>query len=168
MERLLDFFIPKNYLLNLFIDKHQKTLEGTVTITGKTKTADLIKLHSVDQTIDFVKIDGNTVDFTQSNGLLTAPAAPKSNITVEVGFHGSLKEDMQGAYLSTYQFEGREERIVSTQFESHYARACFPCIDEPAAKATFDLSITVPDEDDLVLSNMEELESSNSCNKVHP
>ncbi len=155
MERLLDFFIPKNYLLNLFIDKHQKTLEGTVTITGKTKTADLLKLHSVGQTIDSFKINGETVDFTQSNGILTASAAPRSDVAVEVGFHGPIKEDMQGAYLSTYQHEGREERIVSTQFESHYARECFPCVDEPAAKATFELNIWVPDKDDIVLANTE-------------
>ena len=160
MERLLDFFIPKNYLLNLFIDKHQKAIEGTVKITGKTKTADLLKLHSKGQTIDFVKIDSKDVDFSLENGVLTASAAPKSDLEVEVGFHGPLKEDMQGAYLSTYQFEGREERIVSTQFESHYARECFPCVDEPAAKATFNLSITVPDKDDLVLANTEELKSS--------
>ena len=162
MERLLDFFTTKNYLLNLFIDKHQKTIKGTVEITGKTKTADLLKLHSVGQTIDFVKINGNSVDFTLENGVLTAPAAPKSDITVEVGFHGPIKEDMQGAYLSTYQFEDREERIVSTQFESHYARACFPCIDEPAAKATFDLFITIPDDGDIVLVNTEGKKSGNT------
>ena len=162
MERLLDFFIPKNYLLNLFIDKHQKTIKGTVEITGKTKTADLLKLHSVGQTIDFVKINGNSVDFTLENSVLTAPAAPKSDITVEVGFHGPIKEDMQGAYLSTYQHEGKEERIVSTQFESHYARACFPCVDEPAAKATFDLFITIPDDGDIVLANTEGKKSGNT------
>ena len=61
---------------------------------------------------------------------------------------------MQGAYLSSYQHEGREELLVSTQFESHYARECFPCIDEPEAKATFDLMITIPDEDDEIISNM--------------
>ncbi|MBQ2638204.1 aminopeptidase, partial [Candidatus Saccharibacteria bacterium] len=144
MERLLDFFTPKSYTLDLFIDKHQKTLAGTVQITGKSKTSDFIKLHSVGQTIDFFKINGQTINYKLENGLLTAPAAPKSDLTLELGFHGSLKEDMQGAYLSTYTHEGREERIVSTQFESHYARECFPCIDEPAAKATFDLSITIP------------------------
>jgi len=61
---------------------------------------------------------------------------------------------MIGSYLSHYQYDGHTESIVSTQFESHYARECFPCIDEPAAKATFDLTITIPDLDDTVISNM--------------
>ena len=153
MERLLDFFTPKSYILKLFIDKHQKTIRGTVEIAGKTKSADLLKLHSVGQEIDSVKIDGKDASFSLEDGVLTVPAAPKSDLKVEVGFHGHIKEDMQGAYLSTYLYNGQEERIVSTQFESHYARECFPCVDEPAAKATFELFITVPDEDDIVLAN---------------
>ena len=74
--------------------------------------------------------------------------------TIEIKYHTRLNRNMQGAYLSTYQHAGAEERIVTTQFESHYARECFPCIDEPAAKATFDLKITTPDLDDEVISNM--------------
>ncbi len=60
---------------------------------------------------------------------------------------------MVGAYISTYAIEGKEETIVATQFESHYARECFPCIDEPAAKATFDLKITTSDSDDEIIAN---------------
>ena len=60
---------------------------------------------------------------------------------------------MEGAYLSTYEYDGHVETIVATQFESHYAREAFPCIDEPAAKAVFEVNITVPDKDDLVLVN---------------
>lgn len=163
MEHLLDFFIPKHYLLNLFIDKHQKTLSGTVQISGKTQKSDLLKLHSVGQIIDFVKIDGKNVDYTLENCVLTAPAAPETAVTVEVGFHGSLNENMQGAYLSTYQYNGHEERIVSTQFESHYARECFPCVDEPAAKAVFEVSINILDKTDLVLCNTEPKVCGESC-----
>ena len=155
MERLLDFFTPKSYLLDLFIDKHKKALSGTVEIKGKTKASEFVKLHAVGLTIDSLEIDGKSAAFSYDDGILTAPAAPKSDLVVKVEFHGSIKEDMQGAYLSTYEHEGREKRIVSTQFESHYARECFPCIDEPAAKATFDLTITVPDKDDIVLANTE-------------
>ncbi|MBQ6320597.1 M1 family metallopeptidase [Candidatus Saccharibacteria bacterium] len=163
MEHLLDFFIPKHYLLNLFIDKHQKTLSGTVQISGKTQKSDLLKLHSVGQIIDFVKIDGKSSEFTLENGVLSVSTAPRSDVMVEVGFHGSLNENMQGAYLSTYQYNGHEERIVSTQFESHYARECFPCVDEPAAKAVFEVSINILDKTDLVLCNTEPKVCGESC-----
>ena len=59
-------------------------------------------------------------------------------------YNGTLNENMEGAYLSTYDYEGEKEIIVTTQFESHYARQAFPCIDEPAAKASFQLTITIP------------------------
>ncbi len=160
MEQLLDFFIPKSYILNLFVDKHKKTIDGTVIISGKTKKSNFIKLHSVGQTIHSVKLNEKPTDFVLENSVLSLHAPVSSEIKLEISFSGPIKEDMQGAYLSTYEFEGEEERIVSTQFESHYARECFPCVDEPAAKATFDLTITVPDGDDIVLSNMEELGSS--------
>ncbi len=167
MERFLDFFIPKSYQLNLFLDKHAETISGTVKIAGKVSKAGLVKLHSKGQTIDFFKINGESVDYNLDNCVLTALAAPRSDVSVEVGFHGSLNRNMQGAYLSTYVHDGCEERIVSTQFESHYAREAFPCVDEPAAKATFELSIAVPDKDDIVLANTPIIEETDCKSKAN-
>lgn len=70
-------------------------------------------------------------------------------------FEAVLNQNLQGCYLSTYDFQGEEKRLVTTQFESHYAREAFPCIDEPEAKAVFNLTLVVPDlsEQDVVLAN---------------
>lgn len=49
--------------------------------------------------------------------------------------------------------------MAATQFESLDARRCFPCWDEPAAKATFTATLVVAS-DLCALSNMPEVSSS--------
>ena len=52
---------------------------------------------------------------------------------------------MAGFYRSTYtDYKGDEKLVASTQFEALDARRAFPCVDEPAAKATFLVSLIVP------------------------
>ncbi len=152
MERLLEYFVPEKYILDLDIDKHAKTIGGTVTVEGQAK-AENIKFHAVGLSVDSVIVNGKKADFEVADGVLTVFKVPRSDLRVEIGYHGSLNENMQGAYLSTYEYRGKTEVIVATQFESHYAREAFPCIDEPAAKAVFEVSINVPDEDDIILVN---------------
>ncbi len=152
MERFLEYFVPERYILDLDIDKHKKTISGIVTVFGVAK-AENIKFHAVGLSVDEVKVNGKKVRFSNEDGVSTLFKVPRSDLEVEIGYHGSLNENMEGAYLSTYEYQGSTEIIVATQFESHYAREAFPCIDEPAAKAIFELSITVPDKDDLILSN---------------
>ena len=157
MEKLINYFTPEKYVLNLAIDKNAKTLGGEVTVFGKS-TSENIKFHAVDLSIDEVAVNGENVSFEIRDGILTLFEVPKGDLMVRIGYHGSLNENMEGAYLSTYEYNGKTETIVATQFESHYAREAFPCIDEPAAKAIFELSIAVPDNSkDIVVSNMPEV-----------
>ena len=153
MEQLLEYFKPKNYKLNLFIDKESETISGEEIISGVAKTEKII-LHAVDMKIKDFKIDGAKVPFEYDKQIITAETKPADNVKISLKFEKKLNTNMQGAYLSTYKHKGKVEKIVSTQFESHYAREAFPCIDEPAAKATFDLAITLPEgADDTVLAN---------------
>lgn len=69
-------------------------------------------------------------------------------------FTGELNDKMKGFYRSKYFTASGEERYAGvTQFEATDARRCFPCWDEPAIKATFDITLTVP-KDRVALSNM--------------
>ena len=148
MERLINYFKPSHYSIQLFIDKYRGTARGHVTITGE-PLSDKIKLHAKNLAIDQVFVDGELTDFKYENDELII----KNCQNIVIDYHFSLNTNMMGCYLSSYQHDGHEEKIVSTQFESHYARECFPCVDEPEAKATFGLEITVPDLDDTVLAN---------------
>ncbi|XP_070557378.1 aminopeptidase N-like [Ptychodera flava] len=57
-------------------------------------------------------------------------------------FTGTLHHaDFQGLYLSNYTEGGETKHMVATQLETTNARRVFPCFDEPALKATFDVTI---------------------------
>ena len=75
-------------------------------------------------------------------------------VMLTINYTGFLNDQMAGFYRSTYQdMDGRDRIMASTQFESLDARRAFPCVDEPAAKATFTLHLTIPT-NRQALSNM--------------
>lgn len=156
MERLINYFIPQNYQLELRVNKNTEEVQGHTIISGETKDS-ILKLHARDLKISKILINNKPVEFTldPDNQLLSISPVEKDQSTIiDIRYTFKLSHSMIGMYLSTYKYEGREERIVSTQFESHYARMMFPCIDEPEAKATFDLKVINTDIEDTILSNM--------------
>ena len=154
MERLIEYFTPKHYDIILNVNRHTKKAKGYVKIKGEPHQG-TIKLHAKDLTIDRVTLQGEIVEFTHKNDVLEISYFPEMEaVEIEVYYHFNLNTNMEGAYLSNYKYEGKEETLISTQFESHYAREAFPCVDEPAAKATFSLTLEVPDQGDTVISNM--------------
>lgn len=153
IRRLLDYFAPQHYQLQLNIEPEQSRFSGQVTVTGET-VGKQARLHSKDLDILSVKTERNdSPDWRLSEDELIIDDTA-NEITVQ--FQGRLSDTaMNGLYLCKYRQDGHTRRLFATQFESHYARKCFPCIDEPSAKATFDLSITVNSPDvQAVLSNM--------------
>lgn len=184
MDRLIDYFKPKHYALKLNINKHTGKVFATTIIEGKirerAKIEGRLKLHAKGLHIREIELNGiRTTDWKLDDGILnietggvaggtpgarsfasttgesaTTRPADVDRLTLKIAYSFELNHNMQGAYLSSYQNGNSEELLVSTQFESHYARECFPCIDEPEAKATFDLTIITPDTDDTVISNM--------------
>lgn len=79
---------------------------------------------------------------TVSNPLVAGPA------TIEAQFTGILNDKLHGFYLA----KTRLRSYAATQFEATDARRAFPSFDEPALKATFDLTLIV-DKDDTAISN---------------
>ncbi|MGH3733827.1 MAG: M1 family metallopeptidase [Acidimicrobiales bacterium] len=70
------------------------------------------------------------------------PAGPA---VVEIAFDGTLNDKLVGFYRSTYtDINGVDRVIATTQFENTDARRAFPCWDEPAFKATFQVNLTIP------------------------
>lgn len=167
MERFLDYFEPEKYCPELFIEKEEKRFSGFVIIEGKAK-AETIKFHAVDFEISEVLVDGENTKFGYDGKEITIGVVPGPR-TILIKFSRKLNENMQGAYLSTYEYNGKTEIVVATQFESHYAREAFPCIDEPAAKAVFELAIKLPEgSGDLVLANTPLIDSIDNKYRFEP
>lgn len=154
MEQLLNYFQPEHYNLKLKINKQTEVVQGQISIIGQPLSAK-VKLHAKNLKITSAKANHQPVGFKhQGDVLVFDNLSLKEQTQLDLSYTFDLSHNMLGAYLSTYQYENREERVVATQFESHYARQCFPCIDDPAAKATFSLSISSSDPEDTILSNM--------------
>lgn len=156
--RLFDQFKPKNYNIKLNLDKHKMKFSGNSVVVGTiAKKSHKLSLHSKDLYIKSVKINGLLAGHSQLPNdelLIELDKAIVGEISIDIRFVGKITKPMHGLYPC---FTKSDDVILATQFESHHAREVFPCIDEPEAKATFDLTLTT-DKDEVVLSNMPALQ----------
>ena len=144
--RLIEKFIPSSYKLSLNIDRLKRTFDGIVTIVGKSKLGtNEISLHSKDLDIESVIVNGKSASFSFSNNdTLNIELVDQfiNEYIVVVKYHGKISDSMHGMYPCYFEHDGKNKELIATQFESHHAREVFPCIDEPEAKATFDVTLT--------------------------
>ncbi|KAM5171354.1 aminopeptidase N-like [Mantella aurantiaca] len=61
--------------------------------------------------------------------------------TLHTEFIGELADDLAGFYRSEYVEDGVTKLIATTQMQACDARKAFPCFDEPAMKATFNITL---------------------------
>lgn len=160
VEHYIEKFVPEHYDLFLDLSRETKTFSGKVTITGQAKT-DRISLHQKDLEIAFVEVAGQARPFTvdHDNEALHIELAETGQVELVIAFSGKITDNMTGIYPSYYTVDGVKKEVLSTQFESHFAREAFPCVDEPEAKATFDLALRFDQaEGEVALSNMPEID----------
>ncbi|GAB4854485.1 AP-1 complex subunit mu-1-Iike [Ancistrocladus abbreviatus] len=167
-SRLPKFAVPKRYDVRLKPDLVACKFAGAVSIDiDVVSPTKFIVLNAAE-----LNIDSNSVSFTpKSNSkelktvgiglieedeilVLEFPEELPGGIGVlQISFEGTLNDKMEGFYRSVYEINGEKKNMAVTQFEPADARRCFPCWDEPAAKATFKMTLDVPAEL-VALSNM--------------
>ena len=144
VPRLLDTFTPNHYNLTLDLTRaEEKEFSGTVIISGDS-TSESISLHSKGLIIQSATIDDQPADvsFGEFDELrLSQPNLKNGNHTIHIIFSGNITDAMHGLYPCYFTHNGIKKQLFATQFESHHAREVFPCIDEPAAKAEYDLTL---------------------------
>jgi aminopeptidase N len=158
-QRLPEVAAPENYKLFFTPDLDKATFEGDETISIRvSKPTSQITLNAAD--IDFHEVtiaSGGALQKAKVTSdkekemvvLSVEKPLPDGPATVHITYTGILNSEMRGFYLGKDE-QGR--KYAATQFESTDARRAFPSFDEPAYKATFDIS-TVADSGQAAISN---------------
>ena len=155
---------PQRYAIRLTPDLRAFTFDGeeTVDITVHEPVTEIV-LNAIELAIHSVSAsgpDGQTLDGTvgldseqeRASFHFPQPLAPGA-WTLGISFSGILNDKLHGFYRSTYTTaDGQEKVLASTQFESTDARRAFPCWDEPALKAVFQVTLVI-DADLTAISN---------------
>lgn len=168
VNRLFESFRPEHYDLELNIDKKNKSFTGIVKISGQKtgRPSKRITFHQKDlkffeakvikhdksgeQEIKISRI--NTQNSLHEVRLHSDSLIYPGKYEVEIAFSGKISDIMVGIYPCYFESNGEKDWLIASQFESHHAREGFPCIDEPEAKATFNLTL-ITGEKETVLSN---------------
>ena len=151
-EGLSNNVIPESY--KLFFEPDLRTFKSkgeeeiTVSLTEKTKK---IRINSKEIEILHARAEFDSREITAS--VNTIPEREeiefsfeeelKDKVKLKIEFVTQNNDRMYGFYRSKYLMNGKEEFMLSTDFEPTNARAAFPCFDEPAFKSTFSLSIKI-------------------------
>ena len=143
--------VPSSYRIDIVADMTKLTLAGHETIeVAAAAPADAITLNQAGLKIGAVTIDDAPAQVTQDDRAQTAtlrlphPVAAGRHSLV-IAYTGPIPETPNGIYYDDYKDPaGARKRMLVTQFEVADARRMFPGWDEPAFKATFQLSATLP------------------------
>ncbi|HSX01797.1 MAG TPA: M1 family metallopeptidase [Candidatus Saccharimonadia bacterium] len=151
-QRLIDQIKPAHYKLSLDVDMEtfrfaaQEQIEFELTTAAKTLT-----FHAVDLEITSAQLANDTAATsivfdaeTQTVALGFAAEVPAGSHQLQLAFAGTIQDSLHGFYRSSYEQGGQTKWLATTQFEPVHAREAFVCVDEPAAKAVFELDLTFP------------------------
>jgi puromycin-sensitive aminopeptidase len=148
--RLPEWIVPQHYDLTLSVEPELEIFSGSVTIRLDIRESmECIVLHALELEISKAVI---TVGESAIAGTITADPALETVIVdfskrlakgpalLTLVFSGRLNQQMKGLYEARVG----TQRYAFTQFEATDARRAFPCFDEPGFKATFRITVVIP------------------------
>ena len=160
-QRLPVGVTPEHYALTITPDLAKARFAGSEAIeVVLDKATTTITLNAAE--IEFVSVKAMVGDFTPMFQTATvtlderkeqatftfATSLPAGRVTLQIEYTGIMNNKLRGFYLS----KTKVRRYGVTQFEATDARRAFPSFDEPALKATFDVTLVV-DAGDTAISN---------------
>ncbi len=143
--------VPLDYAIAIEPDVEAGVIHGRETIRLKMReAATTIRFNSVGNVLADVRLDGKPVQAVESDEThqaitltLDQPASVGPHV-LSFAYTGKIGTGPQGLFAQQYSYpDGRKGVMLSTQFETAYARRMFPCWDEPAFRATYELTATI-------------------------
>ena len=119
-------------------------IRDTMNITLHSKKIEIHSINVFDSSGNELSMDGHYLDPERDFLVvkMRKPLSAGSNYTLGIEFVSKLSEELSGFYRSTYtDDDGKKITMATTHFEPTSARKAFPCFDEPALKATFEISL---------------------------
>ena len=168
--RLPRTVVPSAYRLRIDVDLDGATFAGSIAIDVEiTQEVTTFALNAIDLDVSAatVRSDGQAMvsaaavldDQFEMAAFSFDAALPVGPATISLDFTGTLNDQLRGFYRSTFtDGDGATHVIGTTQFASTDARRAFPCWDDPAFKATYQVTLVVP-EGSAAFSNATEISS---------
>jgi aminopeptidase N len=148
--RLPKDVVPIAYTLEITPDLASMTNAGQESVLLKVRKAtDTIQFNSLNEKLSDVMLDGKPVKNIASDDakqLTTVTLSRQTTVgehTLSFSYSGKIESTAHGLFAQKYS-QPRDGVMLTTQFESTDARRMFPCWDEPAFRATFQLTVKVP------------------------
>src|SRR5215468_7790113 len=158
-QRLPESAVPENYQISFAPDFQKDNFAGEETIKVRVlKPTSQIVLNSAEINFEETTVlSGGTtqkanvsLDKEKEMATLSVEKELQSGLAeIHIKYTGVLNDELRGLYLGK---DKQARKYAVTQFEATDARRAFPSFDEPAYKATFDISV-VPDKDMVAISN---------------
>ena len=162
MKNTISYRLPTNvkptkYQIAIIPDLQTFAFEGEETITIEVlKPTISISLNACELKISYAHVifgnetilEATNIELDSENeraNIHFSEPIPKGRFALKMGFRGILNDQLRGFYRVAYtDFSGNPSFLLCTQFEPTDARKAFPCWDEPAIKATFEVSLIIP------------------------
>lgn len=144
--------LPKEYDISITPDVNTMRIAGTEIVKVHfTEATDKIQFNSSNQKIAHVMLDGEAVESVRSNEDhqlttigLKAPASAGPH-TLSFAFVGQIDQQLHGLFTQpNVGKNGSKGLFLTAQFEGADTHRIFPCWDDPAFNASYQLKITVP------------------------
>ena len=144
--------VPLDYRIAIVPDVAKRTLRGTASVDLRFDEAtDTIQFNALDMRFSRVRLDGKPVrkisidDKRQIVTVTLAAKARPGRHVLDLAYDAHIESGPRGLFAQPFQKpDGSRDILLSTQFEATDARRMFPCWDEPAFRARFTLTATVP------------------------